>query len=56
MNQQEEPDTSATRHFGTKTLRHRKIGAEVSGHSGPGDPGQAPKYPNTSVQVLSLMV
>ena len=24
-----EPDTSATRHFGTKTLRHHKIGAEV---------------------------
>jgi len=24
-----EPDTSATRHFGTETLRHHKIGAEV---------------------------
>ena len=24
-----EPDTSATRHFGTQTLRHHKIGAEV---------------------------
>jgi len=26
-----EPDTSATGHFGTKTLRHHKIGVEVSG-------------------------
>ena len=29
-----EPDTSATGQFGTKTLRHHKIGAEVSGHFG----------------------
>jgi len=31
-----EPDTSATGHFGAKTLRHHKIGAEVSGHFGTG--------------------
>jgi len=31
-----EPDTSATRHFVTKTLRYHKIGAEVSGHFGTG--------------------
>ena len=44
-----EPDTSATGHFGTKTLRHHKIGAEVSGHFGTG-PG--PKCPlDTSVPV-----
>ena len=29
-------DTLATIHFGTKTLRHHKIGAEMSGHFGPG--------------------
>ena len=32
MYNQREPDTSATGHFGTKTLRHHKIGAEMSGH------------------------
>jgi len=28
------PDTLATIHFGTKTLRHHEIGHEVSGHFG----------------------
>ena len=52
-----EPDTLATGHFGTKTLRHHKIGAEVSGHFGTGTevsigvPLVSPKFPHVPLGV-----